>query len=142
MNTKGIVTFLFLIAFTVFYFVNAENDIKPNNGRNIEIIDEREAVNIEDDFIEESEIIVFGNNRGELYSDLKWFLESQNYSFTDYSTSNSNFSNKLKEYKKEYKKSEGMSTNFRYYPIIFVKDRVFSGFSEKIKEEIRKTLEE
>ncbi|HOI59962.1 MAG TPA: hypothetical protein PKU93_01405 [Candidatus Pacearchaeota archaeon] len=146
MKTKGIVSFLFLITFSVFIFcyVSAENNIKL--VKDIQIIDKKEVVNLEntntEDPIGEDQIVVFGNSHGELYLDLKLFLESQNYSFINYSTSSSDFSNKLNQYKKEYKKSEGMSTSFRYYPIIFVKDRAFSGFNEKIKEEIKKTLEE
>jgi len=152
MKTRGIISFLILITFTVFLFcyANAESGSKPISNKDIKIIDERderevvpvENIDIENSVEEEDQIVVFGNSRGELYLDLKSFLESQNYSFINYSTSSSDFSNKLNQYKKEYKKSEGMSASFRYYPIIFVKDRAFSGFNEKIKEEIKKILEE
>ncbi len=148
MKTKGIVSFLFLITFAVFIFcyVNAESDTKSVLNRNIEIIDEREIVNTEniatEDLVKEDQIVVFGNSRGELCLDLKSFLESQNYSFINYLTSDFEFSKKLEDYKEKYAVSAGMSTNFRYYPIIFVRDKAFSGFNEKIKEEIKKTLEE
>ncbi|MDD2909403.1 MAG: hypothetical protein PHU74_00575 [Candidatus Pacebacteria bacterium] len=93
--------------------------------------------NAEDNFI-----VVFGNDHGELCSDLRTFLESNNYPYTNYSTSNPEFLSELEYYKKEYKVSEGMSKNFRYYPIVFVNEKAFSGFNNEIKENIIKAFKD
>jgi hypothetical protein len=42
----------------------------------------------------------------------------------------------LESYKAKFGKSEGVSENFGYYPLIFLGDRAYSGFNEEIKTAI------
>ena len=53
------------------------------------------------------------------------------------------FAQKLEEKKQAVgNKSEGVSSSFGYYPIIFVGDKAFSGFNAPIGEQILAILEE
>jgi glutaredoxin len=65
------------------------------------------------------------------------FFEENGIEYTEYLTSDEIFNEKLEEYKSEYgDESEGVSTSYRYYPMIFYKDKAFSGFNDSIKETI------
>lgn len=148
MQKRGIVLILLLIGLAIFLFYgtsskNVENQDDLKN-RDIKIIDDREIadINIEGEDDLEEGIIVFGNNYGEMCLDLKSFLDSEGYSYINYSPSDSNFYTKIEYYKKNYKKSEGMSLSFGYYPIVFIGDRAFSGFDNNIKEEIKKVIDD
>ena len=63
------------------------------------------------------------------------------YEYTQYLNTDSDYSTKLGEYRQGFNVSEGVSTSFGYYPIIFVGDRVFSGFNDDIKETIENIME-
>lgn len=48
----------------------------------------------------------------------------------------------LEGLKKFYKESEGKSEKFGYFPIIFIKDRAFSGFDQAVENKIEKIRDE
>ncbi len=84
-----------------------------------------------------SEPIVFHNNQGEMCKEMLDFFEENNYQFREYLTTDEGFSEKLNEYKSESSKSEGVSSSFGYYPIIFIENKAFSGFNPDIAAEIK-----
>lgn len=131
--------FLFLIIASVFlfFFFSPKSNA---SSREVQIIDERQKIINTVDSTEDEEIVVFGDEDNELYQDLISFLKEGQYNYTTYLISDSEFLDKLDSYKRMYGYSEGMSSNFRYYPFIFLKEKAFSGFNIIIKEEIEKEL--
>jgi len=55
-------------------------------------------------------------------------------------TSDPDFSQRLAAKEEKFTQSEGVSDSFGFYPIIFIKNRAFSGFNEQIKNEILKEI--
>jgi hypothetical protein len=87
--------------------------------------------------IEEEELVMFHNGTGPMCIDAIEFFEENDIDYTEYLTTEEDFGEKLEEYKGEYGySSEGVSTSFGYYPMIFYKGRAFSGFNDTIGEEI------
>ncbi|MDD4358688.1 MAG: hypothetical protein PHY30_02625 [Candidatus Pacebacteria bacterium] len=141
MKKRYIALTLSLISLAIFVYekINAEGN--ENLNRNVQIIDNREVV--ENNSKEESidkDIVVFGNDYGEMCLDLKTFLDEEGYEYTSHLPSSPDFYNKIEEYKKMYGKSQGLSSNFKYYPIVFVGDQAFSGFDNITKEEIKEAI--
>ena len=68
------------------------------------------------------------------------FLEKINYPVEQFIDTELGFSDKLSQLRTNFVQSEGVSESFGYYPIIFIKDRAFSGFNGEIKNEISKEL--
>jgi hypothetical protein len=61
------------------------------------------------------------------------FFEENSIEYVEYLTTDEDFNEKLDSYMDKYGNvSEGVSTSYGYYPIIFYKDKVFSGFNEEI----------
>ena len=63
------------------------------------------------------------------------FLKTINYPSEQVLTTEPDFSQRLAAGKEKFTQSEGVSGSFGFYPIIFIKNRVFSGFNEQIKSE-------
>ena len=98
--------------------------------------EEKERYNIGD------KIMMFHNGTGPMCLETVGFLTTINYPIEQYLDSEEGFSEKLDKLKTEFSSSEGVHPLFGYYPIIFIKDRVFSGFNETIKNEILKEIAE
>ena len=64
------------------------------------------------------------------------FIKKIDYPIEQYLDSQSNFYQTLENYKAKFNRSQGLSTDFGYYPIIFIKDKAFSGFNQDIKQAI------
>lgn len=47
----------------------------------------------------------------------------------------------LTEKMADFEKSRGESENFKYLPITFYKNEAFSGFNEKVKSELTKSIQ-
>jgi len=145
MKKAKTVLFLFLIILAVFlfFFSNQKSNASQDIAREIKIIDQREVVSARiEEIIQEENIVIFGDEKNELYKDLVSFLEKENYLYVKYLVSDAEFLEKLDSYKKEYGFSSGMSKNFRYYPIIFIKEKSFSGFNSIIQKEIEEELKQ
>lgn len=111
--------------------------------KNGKVVDTEDYYNHVESKVEEpksEKIVVFENGYGQMCLDLKEYLEVKDYAYTDYLTSDVDFYNKLEEYKKNFKKSEGVSSRFEYYPIIFIGDKAFSGFNNEMKVKIEEVL--
>ncbi len=138
-----LILFLIILAVFLFFFSNQKSNASQDIVREIQIIDQREVAPTEiEEIIQEESIVIFGDEKNELYKDLVSFLEKENYAYTKYLVSDSEFLNKLDSYKKEYGFSSGMSKNFRYYPIIFIKEKAFSGFNSIIQKQIEEELKQ
>ena len=90
----------------------------------------------------EEEIVMFHNNKGEMCLEALDFFEENDYEIKEYLTKDPEFSEKLNSFKAEFEKSEGVSEDFGYYPMIFVEGRAFSGFSDEIAQDIKQLMEE
>jgi len=110
-------------------------------GEIIKIIEEqpeqKEIEEVEEFIKEEIRIVVFENSSGPMCIDLNNFLEEIAYPNIEmHLTTESNFREVLEEYRSGFSKSEGFSSDFSYYPMIFIKNRAFSGFNSEVKKSI------
>ena len=99
-----------------------------------ESVDPQEEVSTE-------ELVIFHNGTGPMCIEALAFFEKMGYEYTQYLNTDSDYSTKLGEYRQGFNVSEGESTSFGYYPIIFVGDRAFSGFNDNIEEIIEEIME-
>jgi len=81
-------------------------------------------------------LTVFHNGQGPMCLEFLEFIKKIDYPIEQYLDSQSNFYQTLENYKAKFNKSQGLSTDFGYYPIIFIKDKAFSGFNQDIKQAI------
>lgn len=88
----------------------------------------------------ENKIVVFHNGKGPMCIEMIDFLKSYTVMFEEHLTWQPDFDKKLNEFMSSHKESEGLSSSFGYYPLIFVKDRAFSGFNNDIKNEILEAI--
>ena len=134
--------------------VNKNNPYTPDRIRPVVSYEEVEKVQnpcrIEDISDIESEkkeqanvgnkIMMFHNGNGPMCLEAVEFLKTINYPVEQYLDSEEGFKEKLDKLKLEFGSSEGIHPLFGYYPIIFIKNRVFSGLNEEIKNEILKEI--
>ena len=112
-----------------------------NIGKETEEINETESEEKEKYNIG-NKIMMFHNGNGSMCLEALNFIETIDYPVEQILDSEEGFSEKLDKLKTEFSSSEGVHPLFGYYPIIFVRDRVFSGFNETIKNEILKEIAE
>lgn len=86
-------------------------------------------------------IVMFHNGSGPMCLDAMDFLETIDYPIEEHLDTESGFYTLLESYKVKYDGSEGVSTDFGYYPIIFIQDKAFSGFDDDIMNEILDLIE-
>ncbi len=84
----------------------------------------------------EGKILMFHNNQGPMCKEAVKFFDKLDYPVEQYLTTDPDFGEELDKWQELYGQSEGVSTSFGYYPIIFVNDRAFSGFNAEIENEI------
>jgi len=101
-----------------------------------------ETVGQEEKYSIGNKIMMFHNGSGSMCLDALDFIKTVDYPVEQYLDSENGFSEKLDGFKAKFTSSEGIHPLFGYYPIIFIKDRVFSGFNETIKEEILEEITE
>jgi hypothetical protein len=93
-------------------------------------------LNLTDDNSSEEEqesLVVFHNNAGPMCKEAIEFFKENSIEYIEYLTTDEDFNEKLDSYMDKYGNvSEGVSTSYGYYPIIFYKDKAFSGFNEEI----------
>jgi glutaredoxin len=107
----------------------------------IEEIEEEELVEENSEVIEDSTVVIFENSSGPMCVALHEFLEEAQYTNHEiHLNTDEDFFELLEEYKTDFKKSEGFSSDFSYYPIIFIQDRAFSGFDLDIEETLKEML--
>jgi len=89
----------------------------------------------------ENVIHVFHNGIGAMCLDALEFFEMLDYPVVEHLTTDDNFSVELAEFKSDFTASEGVSTTFGYYPMIFIRGRAFSGFNEEIQTDIENLIQ-
>ncbi|KUK76936.1 MAG: Uncharacterized protein XD93_0637 [candidate division WS6 bacterium 34_10] len=83
----------------------------------------------------DEELVIFHNDTGPMCLEAIQFLEDNGIAYTEYLITDTEYYDKFNSYKEEYgDESEGVSTSFGYFPMIFYKGRAFSGFNEDIGE--------
>jgi arsenate reductase-like glutaredoxin family protein len=87
-----------------------------------------------------NKIVVFHNGMGSMCLEFLDFMESIDHEFEEHLTSEDNFYSELNLYKNDFQKSQGISEDFGYYPIIFIKGEVYSGFNEEIQDKLEKLI--
>ncbi len=86
-------------------------------------------------------ILMFHNGKGSMCIEAKKFFEKINYPLEEHLNTEKHFISLLNEYRTKYPKSQGVSTDYEYYPIIFFNNKAYSGFDDKVKEAILKQIE-
>jgi len=126
-------------------YENVEKVYNPcrveNIGKELEEADEAELEEKEKYNIG-NKIFMFHNGVGPMCLEALNFIKTIDYPVEQFLDSQEDFKVKLDKFKAEFSSSEGIHPLFGYYPIIFIKDRVFSGFNETIKNEILKEITE
>lgn len=89
----------------------------------------------------DEELTVFHNNQGSMCLELLEFLKRNNIEFEEHLTTDTDFVSQLNAHKVKNSSSEGVSSTYGYYPIIFINERSFSGFDEEIQNELMEILE-
>lgn len=87
-------------------------------------------------------LVVFHNNQGPMCLELLDWLDSNypNLVIKEYLTTKEANMQLLEERVAEFNESQGVSDEFRYLPIIFYKGKVFSGFNEEVKDELKSLI--
>ncbi len=85
-------------------------------------------------------LVMYHNGTGPMCLDAVNFTENLDYTVEEHLTTESDFYDNLNELKETYGTSEGVSRSFDYYPIIFIKDKAFSGFNDEVKEKIENEI--
>jgi len=90
----------------------------------------------------DNNVVVFHNGTGPMCVEMEEFFQENGIEYEEHLTTDTDFGTQLNAYKGSISKSEGISDSYGYYPIIFVDEKAYSGFSEEIGEEILKMLED
>src|SRR5690606_2584321 len=86
--------------------------------------------------VTKAKVVIFHNNTGPMCLEALDFLRENNIEHEQHLTTDSDYSVQLEAYKADNPTSEGVSTNYGYYPLIFVNGSAFSGFNNEIGEDI------
>lgn len=109
-------------------------------NREVKYVQPKPAKAIEDftpiSTIDENELVIFHNGVGAMCIEALAFFQEQKITYTEYLTSDPDFTDTLKTYQQKYPTSLGVSENYAYFPIIFYQDKAYSGFNEEIKNTI------
>jgi hypothetical protein len=89
-----------------------------------------------------NKIVMFHNGQGPMCQEAIAFLSALDYPVEEHLTGERDFYRLLDRYRVQHVRSEGVSTSFEYFPIIFIKDRAFSGFNAEIQDEILREMRE
>lgn len=81
-------------------------------------------------------LVMFHNGKGPMCKDAQDFLAGLDYPVEEHLVGQKNFYNLLDRYRVQVPNSEGVSEDYGYFPIIFLKDRAFSGFDQAVKTAI------
>jgi len=87
-------------------------------------------------------VIMFHNGTGPMCLEAIEFFQENEIEYKEHLTSDEDFVELLSETQARYNEgSEGVSSTFGYYPIIFIGNRAFSGFNDSVRDEIQLELD-
>jgi len=89
-----------------------------------------------------NKIVMFHNGVGPMCKEAEAFLEGLDYPVEEHLSTEKNFLMLLDRYRAKFPKTEGVSDSYEYFPIIFLKDRAFSGFDEEVRRAIEEEIAE
>jgi hypothetical protein len=87
-----------------------------------------------------SKIVMFHNGVGPMCKEAEAFLDRLNYPVEEHLSTEKNFLTLLDRHRVQFPTSEGVSDAYEYFPIIFLKDRAFSGFDEEVRRAIEEEI--
>ena len=87
-------------------------------------------------------LVMFHNGRGPMCKDAQAFMAGLDYPVEEHLSDEKNFHSLLDRYRIQFPKSEGVSDAYEYFPIIFLKDRAFSGFDKTVKTAIEGEIDQ
>ncbi len=128
-------------------WVNKQNILTISNtdipiNREVKYVQPQPAKDMEEyapiPSLEQNELVIFHNGLGEMCLEALKFFKQHQIKFIEYLNTDKNFANLLANYQKVYPNSEGESDSYQYFPVIFYKGKAYSGFNEKIRNEILK----
>lgn len=95
---------------------------------------------------EKNILMMFHNNKGPMcLEQLEWLNQIKNKHpdliVREYLMQDQGARELLTEKMADFEKSRGESENFKYLPITFYKNEAFSGFNEKVKSELTKSIQ-
>jgi hypothetical protein len=105
----------------------------------LELVPELQGQDAENDYVGEK-LVMYHNGTGPMCLDALEFLETIDYTVEQHLTDEEDFQENLSALEEVYGSSEGVSTSFGYYPIIFIQDRAFSGFNDEVKQKIESMI--
>ncbi|MGD2108036.1 MAG: hypothetical protein PVI86_01465 [Phycisphaerae bacterium] len=90
-------------------------------------------------------LVMFHNNSGPMCLDaLDWLasmqLEYPTLIVDEHLTYETGEADMLTQLEADFATSEGVSVHFEYLPIIFVRERAFSGFNDEVADSLRELL--
>ncbi|MGA1868458.1 MAG: hypothetical protein ACMUJM_07905 [bacterium] len=85
-------------------------------------------------------IVFFHNGTGPMCLDFLDFIATIEYPIEEYLIGDEEFRDALNALKAEFGSSEGVSASFGYFPIIFIRNKAYSGFNETIQSDIEGML--
>lgn len=121
--------------------IEYENEENVFNPCKIEDLNSDSAVSSED-LKKSKNIVIFYNAQGEMCVEAFKFLEAHNLVYESHSAVDTDFISQLNAHKLDIKKSKGVSEDYGYYPIIFIKGQAFSGFNKEVGDKILSLVQE
>lgn len=85
-------------------------------------------------------LVMFHNGRGPMCKEAEAFLAGLDYPIEEHLSTEKNFHSLLDRYRIQFPQSEGVSDEYGYFPIIFLKDRAFSGFDATVRSTITEEI--
>ena len=104
---------------------------------------EREEISYEEKekFSVGDKMVIFHNGAGEMCLEMIDFLKTIDYEVEEHLDKEETFYEDLSFFQEQFASSEGIHPLFGYYPMIFIKNRAFSGFNESIQNELLKEIQ-
>ena len=81
-------------------------------------------------------MIIFHNGSGPMCRNFLNFAETINYPLEEHLFGENGFWEDLDKFTDDFNYSEGLSNSFSYLPIIFIRNKAFSGFDQTIEKEL------
>jgi hypothetical protein len=121
--------------------VSYEDEKSILNPCLVEDLNEGDMVLDSEDGGEEDLVVLFHNNSGSMCLDMLAFLNEHGIEYEEHLNTETDFGTQLNSHKMANSSSEGVSTSYGYYPIIFVEGRAFSGFNSEVEKELLSILD-
>jgi hypothetical protein len=111
------------------------------NPCKVDDLNEGESESNTENSVITDKVVIFHNNTGSMCLDALAFFKDESITYEQHLNTDSDYSSTLQTYKVSHPSSEGVSTDYGYYPYIFVKGKAYSGFNDEIGSEINELLE-